>query len=127
MLGSQCNLSALIHPFDGDDETDTTVRSSTTSSTTGGAADYGQEGAIARATFLMDKHGINNNNNNNHNHKNNVGSDCTTKNPHHHHHVRFEDTMIAISTDNRVEQKIVDDPSNNINADGDDWNGGIVI
>jgi len=121
MLGSQCNLSALVSPFDGDDDTDTTVRSSTTSTVT----DYGQEGAIARATFLMDKHGINNNNNNNHNKVG--GSDCNDKNPHHH-HVGFEDTMIAISTDNRVEQKIVDDPSNNNNnADGDDWNGGIVI
>jgi len=116
MLGSQVNLMALVSPFDDDDDTDTTVRSSTTST----VADYGQEGAIARATFLMDKHGINHNDNNN---NNKVGSDHHHKNPNHH-HVGFEDTMIAISTDNRVEQKIVDDPSND---DGDDWNGGIVI
>jgi Ca2+-binding EF-hand superfamily protein len=116
MLGSQANLSALAAV--DDDDNDTIVSASTLEC---------QETAIARATFLMDKHGTNNNNNNNNtaggsgggssNTNTNTASSFSSSKK----NVGFEDTMIAISANNHVEQKIVDDP------DDYDIGGGIVI
>lgn len=67
------------------------------------STDENQEAAKARATFLMDKHG------------------ATIK--HSHPHVEFQDTMIAISADNLVEQRIVED----IEEDDFSMGGGIQI
>jgi len=112
MLGSQANLSALAAV---DDDYDTIVSSEC------------QETAIARATFLMDKHGTNHNNNNNagggrgSSKSSNTNANTTSSFSNSKKHVGFEDTMIAISADNHVEQKIVDDP------DDYDIGGGIVI
>ena len=113
MLGSQANLSALAAVDDDDNDT---IGSSEC-----------QETAIARATFLMDKHGTNNNNNNNagggrvSSNSSNNNTSTTSSFSNSKKHVGFEDTMIAISADNHVEQKIVDDP------DDYDIGGGIVI
>ena len=113
MLGSQANLSALAAVDDDDNDT---IESSEC-----------QETAIARATFLMDKHGTNNNSNNNagggrgSSNSSNNNTSTTSSFSNSKKHVGFEDTMIAISADNHVEQKIVDDP------DDYDIGGGIVI
>jgi hypothetical protein len=113
MLGSQANLSALAAV--DDDDNDTIASTSTLEC---------QETAIARATFLMDKHGTTNNNagggrvsSNSSNINTKTASSFSSSKK----QVGFEDTMVAISANNHVEQKIVDDP------DDYDIGGGIVI
>jgi len=97
MLGSTANLSAL----EG-----STIASSYHS------ADDSEEAAKARATFLMNKHGTLGN------------SGCPDDSGASSKQVGIEDTMIAMSTDNLLQQKIVED------HDGEDdfsMDGGIEI
>lgn len=99
MLGSQANLGALVAGGGGDDSCH--------------SADDSEEAAKARATFLMNKHGTLGNTGGP------VSSGASSEQV-----VIGKDTMIAISTGNLLQQKIVED---NDGEDDFSMDGGIEI